>query len=80
MKCVTIRGVKTHLAQLLRRIRDGEPFVMAWSGGSIVQVSPYQGDEVPPRQPGSMKGKIRMGDDFDAPDAELERLFYGEEP
>ena len=32
---------------------------------------------LPPRVPGRLKGKIWIAPDFDAPDPEIEALFYG---
>jgi len=79
MEIVNIQEAKTHLSRLLRRVKEGEPFVIAQAGHPVAIVSPYQG-EAPPRQPGSMRGKIRIAEDFDAPDPEIEQLFYGDEP
>jgi prevent-host-death family protein len=78
MEIVNIQEAKTHLSRLLRRVKDGEPFVIAQAGHPVALVSPYQ-SEARPRQPGSMRGKIWIADDFDAPDLEIEKLFNGED-
>jgi predicted nucleic acid-binding protein len=36
--------------------------------------------DAPPRQGGSMKGKIWVAEDFDAPDPEIEKVFSGDKP
>lgn len=77
MEIVNIQEAKTHLSRLLRRVKEGEPFVIAQAGHPVALVSPYQG-EPPPRQPGSMRGKIWIAEDFDAPDPEIEKLFCGD--
>ncbi len=77
MDIVNVQDAKTHLSRLLRRVKEGEPFVIAQAGRPVAIVSPYDG-ELPPRQPGSMRGKIWIADDFDAPDPEIEKLFYGD--
>jgi prevent-host-death family protein len=79
MEIVNIQDTKTHLSRLLRRVKEGEPFIIAQAGQPVALVSPYH-SEPPPRQPGSMRGKIWVADDFDAPDPEIEKLFYGDEP
>lgn len=76
MDMVNIHETKTHLSKLIRRVKGGEQFVIAVSGKPVAVVSPYQGDPSP-RQAGSMRGKIWIADDFDAPDPETERLFSG---
>jgi prevent-host-death family protein len=76
MDIVNIHETKTHLSKLIRRVKGGEQFVIAVSGKPVAVVSPYQGD-LSPRKAGSMRGKIWIADDFDAPDPETERLFSG---
>jgi prevent-host-death family protein len=78
MEIVNLHEAKTNLSKLIRRVREGEPFVIALSGEPVALVSPYQG-ELPPRQSGSMRGKIWIAEDFDAPDPEIEKLFSGED-
>ena len=77
MEIVNIQETKTHLSKLLRRVKQGEPFVIAQAGHPIALVSPYH-SEPPQRQPGSMRGKIWIAEDFDTPDPEIEKLFYGD--
>jgi prevent-host-death family protein len=78
MEIVNIHEAKTHLSRLLRRVKEGEPFVIAQAGHPVALVSPYP-SELPPRQPGSMRGMVWIAEDFDAADPEIEKLFYGEE-
>jgi prevent-host-death family protein len=79
MEIVNIHEAKTHLSRLIRRVKGGEPFVIALSGEPVALVSPYQSESSQPRQPGSMRGKIWIAEDFDAPDPDIERLFNGED-
>jgi prevent-host-death family protein len=74
MEIVNIHDAKTHLSRLLRHVKEGESFVIAQAGHPVALVTPYQ-SELPPRQPGSMRGKIWIAEDFDAPDPEIEKLF-----
>ncbi len=66
MVVVNIHEAKTHLSRLVERAAAGEQVVIAKSGKPIVRLVPYAGDESP-RRPGSMRGRIRMADDFDEP-------------
>lgn len=78
MEIVNIQEAKTHLSRLLRRVKEGEPFVIAQAGKPVAIVSPFDGD-LPPRQPGSLRGKVFVAPDFDAPDPGIEKLFHGED-
>jgi len=50
--------------------------VIARHGKPVARLSPM-GAELPPRQPGILKGKIWIADNFDDFDEELEEMFYG---
>jgi len=77
MQLVNVHDAKTHLSKLLDRVAAGEEVVIARNGKPVARLSGVTG-EVPPRQPGALKGKIWMAADFDAFDGELEALFYGD--
>ena len=72
---VNVYDAKTNLSKLLERVEAGEEIVIARNGRPIARLVPEQRRREP-RKPGSLKGKIWMSDDFDAPDPELEDLFY----
>ena len=63
---VNIHEAKTHLSKLLERVRLGEEVIVAKAGKPIARLVAI---EAPPerRQPGSARGKIAIGEDFDAP-------------
>ena len=76
MKSVNIHEAKTHLSRLLELVELGEPVVIARNGRPIARIVPYRSET---RRPGGLKGKIRIGDDFDAPlPEELAAAFRGE--
>ena len=64
MKSVNIHEAKTHLSRLLELVELGEPIVIARNGKPIARIVPYRAET---RQPGRLKGKIRIGGDFGAP-------------
>jgi prevent-host-death family protein len=76
MQLVNVHQAKTQLSKLLDQIEAGEEVVISRHGKPVARMSPVEG-ELPPRQPGALKGKIWIADNFDAFDEELEEMFYG---
>jgi prevent-host-death family protein len=76
MDQVNIHQAKTQLSRLLERVAVGEEIVIARSGKPLAKLVPFH--EVA-RQPGRLKGRIKIGRDFNAPlpDA-LAAAFRGE--
>ncbi len=72
MKVIKIGAfeAKTHLSQLLEKVRSGQIFVVTKRGEPVAQLGPI---ETPGRHPvyGSAKGRIHIEPDFDAPLADL---------
>lgn len=64
MDQVNIHQAKTQLSRLLERVAAGEEIVIAKSGKPLAKLVPFH--EVV-RRPGRLKGKIKIGRDFDAP-------------
>jgi prevent-host-death family protein len=64
MQVVNIHDAKTQFSKLVEAVSRGEGIIIAKAGKPVARLGPI----VPVvRQPGSMKGKIRIADDFDAP-------------
>ncbi|MBI3979015.1 MAG: type II toxin-antitoxin system Phd/YefM family antitoxin [Chloroflexi bacterium] len=79
MRQVNIREARTHLSRLIREAAAGEEIVIAKAGKPMAKLVPVTADH-PQRRLGSMRGKIWMADDFDAPlPAEVLASFQGEE-
>lgn len=76
MDQVNIHQAKTQFSRLLERVAAGEEIVIAKSGKPVAKLVPFR-EAV--RRPGRLKGKIKIGRDFDAPlpDA-LAAAFQGE--
>ena len=76
MDQVNIHQAKTQLSRLLERVAAGEEIVIAKSGKPLAKLVPFH-KEV--RQPGRLKGKIKIGRGFDAPLPDtLAAAFRGE--
>jgi prevent-host-death family protein len=71
---VTVTEAKTQLSRLLERVGAGEEIVIRRGPKPVAKLTRYEEPAVP-RQLGALKGKIWIGEDFDEPDEELERLF-----
>lgn len=75
MRSVNIHEAKTHLSRLLELVELGEAIVIARNGKPIARIVPFRAER---RAPGRLKGKIRIGADFDAPlPDELAAAFDG---
>ena len=66
MTQVNIHEAKTHLSRLIERAAEGEEIVIARAGKPIARLVGLNHDRSP-RVPGSMRGRIQIDDDFDAP-------------
>ena len=78
MEHVDVHQAKTHLSRLLERVVEGEEIVIAKNGRPMAKLVPLPSEL---RQPGRLKGKIRMAADFDAPlPEEIAAAFRGERP
>ena len=79
METVNIHEAKTQLSRLIERVKAGEEVVIAKAGkpvARLVAVDPAG----TVRKPGSLKGRIRIGPDFNAPLPEkVIALFSGRE-
>jgi prevent-host-death family protein len=73
---VNMHEAKSRLSELVRLVEAGEKVVLARNGTPVAELVPPE----PPkkREGGFLKGQIWVAPDFDEPDPELERLFYGE--
>ena len=78
MEIANIHQAKAQLSRLIELALAGEEVQIARSGEPLVRLVPIQPD-AQPRQGGQLRDQVWMSPDFDAPDAEIEALFDGEE-
>jgi prevent-host-death family protein len=74
MEQVNVHVAKTQLSRLLARVEQGEEIVIARDGKPVAKLVPHR-PERQPREPGWMKGKIWIADDFDDYDEQIARDF-----
>lgn len=76
MEIFNVHDAKTHFSRLLDRVARGEEIVIAKSGRPVAKLVRMAAE---PRKPGRLKGRIRIGKDFDDPlPAEILAGFRGE--
>jgi prevent-host-death family protein len=63
---VNIHEAKTHFSRLIDRVIQGEEVVIAKAGLPVARLVPLP-PHIPHRTPGSARGLITIGPDFDAP-------------
>jgi len=66
MKTVTIHQAKTNLSQLIEQACQGEEIVIARGPKPVVRLVPVS-DVKGQRQPGALRGKLRVGPEFFEP-------------
>lgn len=71
---VNMHEAKTRLSELAERARHGERIVIAKAGKPWVDLLPHREDRKR-RQPGRLKGRIRIAPDFDETPETLIRDF-----
>ena len=76
MSVFNIHEAKTHLSRLLDRVAQGEEIIIAKSGRPVAKLVRVAAE---PRRPGRLKGRIRIGPDFEEPlPEEILAAFRGE--
>jgi prevent-host-death family protein len=75
MKTVNIHAAKTHLSRLVEEAAAGEEIQIAKAGKPVARLVPLA-PVTQPRKSGSLRGRIRIRKDFDAPlPPELAKAF-----
>ena len=72
---VNIHEAKTHLSRLLQRVAAGEEVTISRAGVPVAKLI-AAGPKGKTRPMGMDRVKIWIAEDFNAPDPELEALFY----
>ena len=63
---INIYDAKTQLSKLVERAEAGEEIIIARGGRPAAKLVPFRSKGVK-RKPGRMRGRIRLGRDFDSP-------------
>jgi antitoxin (DNA-binding transcriptional repressor) of toxin-antitoxin stability system len=76
---VGVREFRGNLTGFLRQARQGRSFLIMSRDQVLAEVGPPQQADRPRRQPGALRGKIRMASDFDALPSDVLAAMDGEE-
>jgi prevent-host-death family protein len=76
MKTVTIHQAKTNLSRLIEKACRGEEIVIARGSEPVVRLVPVS-DTKGHRQPGALRGKLRVGPEFFEPLSAEELAHWG---
>ena len=76
-RTVNLYEAKTHLSALVDAAERGEEIVIAKNGVAKARLGPA-GRPARQRKPSGLLRLHKIAEDFDAPDAEIVRLFEGE--
>ena len=77
MEKINIHDAKTRLSQLVERVEAGEEIVIARAGRPVARLAPLVSRRGR-RKLGSLDGKLRIPDDFNAPlPDDLLKAFLG---
>jgi len=71
-----IRKARVQLSRLIERTESGEEITITREGMPVARIVPVE--SLRKQAQGMDAGKVWIADDFDAPDPEIEALFYGE--
>lgn len=66
MPTIDIRHAKTQLSELIDAVENGQEFILEDAGKPVARLVPITANKIG-RTPGTMRGKIKIHDDFDAP-------------
>jgi len=75
MKIVTIHKAKTNLSRLIKSAAEGEEVIIFRASKPVARLVPV-GEVKGKRQPGSWKGKLRVGPEFFEPLPENELSLW----
>lgn len=81
MVTVNVHEAKTQLSKLLEQVERGEEVVIARRGKPVARLVPHRPEPRRPREPGSLKGRLVVGPEFDEPlPQEILDAFEGRGP
>ncbi|KQO92929.1 MAG: prevent-host-death protein [Methylobacteriaceae bacterium] len=73
-----VREFRGNMAGFLRQVREGRSFLIMSRDEVLAELRPPAAPPRPARQPGALRGKIRMAPDFDALPPDLLAAMEGE--
>jgi antitoxin (DNA-binding transcriptional repressor) of toxin-antitoxin stability system len=75
---VGVRELRGNLTGFLRQVRQGRSFLVTSHDEVVAELRPPPVATRPARQPGALRGRIRMAEDFDTLPPDLLAAMEGE--
>jgi prevent-host-death family protein len=72
----TISQAKARFSELIEKVCAGQEIIISRAGKPVAVLKPFKTSQ--PRQPGALRGKIRIKDDFDELPNDLARALGAE--
>jgi antitoxin (DNA-binding transcriptional repressor) of toxin-antitoxin stability system len=76
---VGVRELRENMTGFLRMVRQGASFLITSHDRVVAELRPPPQSQLSPRQPGALRGKIRMAPDFDTLPADVLAAIEGEQ-
>ena len=74
MLITNISEAKTQLSALIKKVMAGQEVIIGKAGKPVAKLVRYERSEKP-RQPGALRGKIKIGEDFDELPMDIAKAF-----
>jgi prevent-host-death family protein len=74
MLITNISEAKAQLSSLIEKVKAGEDVIIGKAGKPVARLAKYEMKEVR-RKPGALKGKIKIGKDFDELPTDIAKAF-----
>jgi len=74
MPVTNISEAKAQLSALIERVLTGEEIIIGKAGRPVARLVKYE-RPIGPRQPGALRGRIRIAEDFDELPEDLQNAF-----
>ncbi len=74
MHIINISEAKAQLSALIEKVIAGQEVIIGKAGKPVAKLVRYERSEKP-RKPGALKGKIKIGDDFDELPKDIAKAF-----
>ena len=78
MRRLGVREFRANMADILRQARHGSSFLVTSRDEVLAEIHPPSKAPVARRQPGALRGRIRMAGDFDELPPDLLAVMEGE--
>jgi prevent-host-death family protein len=80
MKTLNITEARTQLSKIVNDAARGKTTIIARNGRPVAQIVPFDKSKPQKIKFGTLKGKIVISEDFDAPDQDIIDMFENSGP